>query len=164
MPIPGKDENDCVKNFIDVYKVGSEEVRHSATIIWQFSLAILTFLTTAIYFAANKRDWVSFIVLGTVGVVGIQLSRLLYRQCLDRQDMVGRLKATEVSLRNSYQFSYAQIGGGPEHEFKSTALAKFLKGLSWTMLIVAILCVLGRGALAIHHHCSGKPVAPVIHR
>lgn len=70
--------------------------------------------------------------------------------------MVQRLRATEESLRNSYQLSFAKIGGGPEHEYKSTALAGFLKGLSWTMVIVAIICLIGSGTMWLHEHCSNS--------
>lgn len=159
-PLPSvtKEENDPVKNLIDVYRVGSEEVRHSASIIWRFSMAILVFQGTAIYYAIDRASAPAFLGLLLVGMVSGRLCRLLQRQCLDRSELVERLKATEASLRNSYRDSFKPIGGGEEHDYKSTHLAA---DLSLVALLISLVAFVGVGFCSLNWlsvQVSGKPL------
>src|SRR5688500_7504970 len=91
VPTPDK-ESDITKNIIDLYKVCSEELRHTANIVWQFTIAILTFQGVALTLALKEKTNACLLFVIVVGVISIALSAMLVRQAHDRSCHVERIK------------------------------------------------------------------------
>ena len=133
-----KNEIDRVKNMIDLYKITSEECRHTADIIWRFSIAILTLEGTAVGAVVAHPSYYTAAILGFGGLVGRNLSRMLLRQADIRSAYLKRLHATESQLHPAYPSCFAKIPEGSIHDYKSTDLAKFLLGTGHLMIFVSV--------------------------
>ena len=62
------DQNE-IKNLLDLYKVSSEETRHSATTFWQYAVAILVFQATSVGIAVNSRSTPAILAVMPAAVI-----------------------------------------------------------------------------------------------
>lgn len=122
---------------LEVHKIISQELRHTATVIWQFSIAIVTLQGGAVGLSAQQgfQTILGKSVLGFGFFLAICFSVMLIRQATERRGFVDRIHAVEAELRKTYPLFFAQIhspGFFGFGWFKSTVLA-------WLLLIESII-------------------------
>lgn len=147
---PSKEESDAAKNLIDLYKVCSEEVRHSATTFWQYAMAILGFQAAAIGLAVTRTSIQSLLAVMLSALVSVGLSAMLIRQAHDRSLFLSRLRLVEDQLRVFYPTTIYSFEKGPFSGFKSSDLA-------WLILASSMLVLIGGfGGIAIKLICGAN--------
>lgn len=105
------DPNDPSERLLEIHGIISQELRHTATIVWQFSIAIITLQGTAIglsgqdKFSATHGKW----VLTAAFFVSICFSLMLVRQARERGGFVRRIKAVEDELSKTYPTYFMPI-------------------------------------------------------
>lgn len=130
---------------LDIQRRTSEELRHTANIVWQFSIAILTLQAGAIGLATQERQtWPTANSILFAGFfLSLLFSMMLVRQCYERKEFVSRIKAVEAILRESHLSSFfSKIQEGPFHWFKSHHLGWILfveSLLALTLLILRLM-------------------------
>lgn len=99
------------KTQLEIHKLVSEELRHTATTVWQFSIAIVTLQGGAIglsgqeKFDATLGKW----VLTAAFFLSICFSLMLVRQARERSGFVRRIKAVEEELSKAYPTFFMPI-------------------------------------------------------
>jgi hypothetical protein len=141
-PVEVKNENDRVKNMVDLFKIVSEECRHTADIIWRFAIAIITFQSAAVALAVSHPSSYTALTLGLAGYVARSFSIMLLRQAVIRGVYLDRLQVAESQLEPIYRGCFKRIPEASIHDYKSTDLAKFLLGASCLMMFVSVAWVL----------------------
>lgn len=89
-------EYDPVPRLLEIHKTTSEELRHTATTIWQFSIAIVTLQGGAVALSGNK-DFNSDLgkwVLAVGFLLSVCFSVMLVRQARERSGFVKRIYAS----------------------------------------------------------------------
>jgi hypothetical protein len=137
-----KNENDRVKNLLDLYKVQSEEMRHSASIIWQYQIAILTFQSLALGLAFKESGLGPKLALMIASFISIGLSVMLIRQAHDRRSIRKRIVETEVLLRPIFGECFKEFEG-PFKDFTSVDLSWWICTVSLGLLAVSVAWFVG---------------------
>jgi hypothetical protein len=135
-------ENDRIKLLIDLYKVQSEEMRHSASIIWQYQLAILTFQSLAVGLAFKEPGLGSKVALMVASFISIGLSVMLIRQAHDRRSIRARIVETEKLLKPTFGESFKEFEG-PFKDFTSVDLSWWICTVSLGLLAVSVAWFVG---------------------
>ena len=76
-----------LEELLEIHKTLGEEMPHTATVIWQFAVAILTLLCSAIALSGTEKPHgtVGNVVIGGTFFVSIWLSLMLLRQALSNE-------------------------------------------------------------------------------
>jgi hypothetical protein len=121
-------------DLLEVHKIISQELRHTATVIWRFSIAIVTLQGGALGLSAMHgfQTILGEFVLGFSFFLSICFSVMLIRQATERRGFVDRIHAVEAELRKTYPLFFARIDSRFFHWFKSTKLA-------WLLLIESVI-------------------------
>ena len=125
--------NEKTKNLIDLYKVVSEEIRHTANVIWSFAVAILGFQGVAIKLAIESDRLLPKLALIPVALLSLAFSAMLIRQAHDRRCIKDRLVAVEAKLKGTYSDCFPPFTG-EFSEFKSINLAWWI--FRWSAILV----------------------------
>ena len=102
---------DTPKDLLEIHKMVADELRHSATVIWQFSIAIVTLqggavaLTSQSGFPVTRGKWILAAAFFLSGCFSI----MLVRQARERSGFVTRILAVETELRRVYPLFFAEI-------------------------------------------------------
>ena len=95
---------DPFQKLLEMHKTLSEEMRHTATVVWQFAVAIVTLQGGAIVAGGTegfKDSPLGKLVIVTAFFVSLWFSFMLYRQAHDRRGFRNRIWAVEGELRKS---------------------------------------------------------------
>jgi len=122
---------------LEVHKIVSQELRHTATVIWQFSIAIVTLQGGAVGLSAQRgfQTTIGRCILATGFFLALCFSLMLMRQATERRCFRDRIRAVEAELRRTYPLFFAPIDSAGFWEFgwfKSTVLA-------WLLLIESVI-------------------------
>ena len=103
--------NESTRDYLEIHKLHSEELRHTATVIWQFSIAIVTLQGGAVALSAQSGFQTAFgrCVLVTAFLLSVCFSVMLLRQARERRGFVSRIHAVEKELRNDYPKFFEEI-------------------------------------------------------
>ena len=125
------------EDYFEIHQLLSQELRHTATTVWQFSIAIVTLQGTAVGLSAQKgfESGLGRSVLLVGFALAFCFSIMLYRQAKDRSGFVERIKQVEEELRADYPRIFFKIESPPRW-FRSEVLAWILfcesgGGLIW---------------------------------
>jgi hypothetical protein len=133
---------------LQIHKIISQELRHTATVIWQFSIAIVTLQGGAVglsaHLAAGRFE--SALILATGFFLALCFSLMLIRQAIERKCFAERIRAVEAELDRGYPQFFAPIDSDAKFfrfgGSKSTRLSRFFgfgwfksTGLGWVLLI-----------------------------
>jgi len=120
-------------DLLEVHKIISQELRHTATVIWRFSIAIVTLQGGALGLSAMHgfQTILGEFVLGFSFFLSICFSVMLIRQATERRGFRDRIDAVEAELRKTYPLFFAQIHS-PFRGFSSIVLA-------WLLLIESVI-------------------------
>ena len=135
-----------LKDLLEIHKTLSEEMRHTATTVWQFAVAIVTLQGGAIAVTGAKgfeEGFLGKIVIVTAFFVSVWFSIMLYRQAHDRTGFRDRIWAVEKELRNSAPMAFQKIERAAPW-FSSTRLSWVLVVESSFGLVLSVLYLLGR--------------------
>jgi hypothetical protein len=91
-----------LEKLLDIHKTLGEEMRHTATVVWQFAIAILTLQGGAIALSGADKlhGTVGNVVIGGAFFVSFWLSLMLLRQACERKGFRKRITKVEEELRN----------------------------------------------------------------
>ena len=103
---------DRFQKLLEMHKTLSEEMRHTATVVWQFAVAIVTLQGGAI--AASGTEGFKDRPLGKLVIVAaffvsLWFSFMLYRQAHDRRGFRNRIWVVEAELRKSEPEAFKEI-------------------------------------------------------
>jgi hypothetical protein len=104
----------------------SEELRHTSTVIWQFSIAIVTLQGGVVALSAQSgfQGIIGKCVLATGFLLSVCFSIMLIRQSTERKGFKERMRAVEAELFKVYSFFYPIPTSFPW--FTSVRLARIL--------------------------------------
>jgi len=102
----GKNSMNTTESYLELHKLISEELRHTSTVIWQFSIAIVTLQGGAMGLSAQSgfQDAIGKLVLATGFLLSVCFSIMLIRQARERRGFVKRIRAVEAELGKVYSF------------------------------------------------------------
>jgi hypothetical protein len=102
---------DNTKDHLEIHKMISEELRHTATVIWQFSIAIVTLQGGAVALSAQSgfQATLGKCVLAAGFFLSVCFSIMLMRQAGERSWFVKRIHAVEKELRKIYPDIFVEI-------------------------------------------------------
>jgi hypothetical protein len=95
---------DPFQKLLEIHKTLSEEMRHTATVVWQFAVAIVTLRGGAIVASGTKGfedSPLGKLVIVIAFFVSLWFSFMLYRQAHDRRAFRDRILAVEEELRKA---------------------------------------------------------------
>jgi hypothetical protein len=116
-------------SLLDAHKLVSEELRHTATVIWQFSIAIVTLQGGAIALTGQNGFDAALgkAVLTAAFLLSFLFSLMLVRQAYEREGFARRIKTIEADMPQIHSaFSIPITSPCLVGWFKSTILAWFL--------------------------------------
>ena len=115
------------KDCLEIHRLHSEVLRHTATVVWQFSIAIVTLQGGAVALSAKSgfQTTLGRCVLVTGFLLSVCFSVMLHRQATERGGFVKRIHAVEVELRKKYPTFFEEIPKSFEW-FRSVDLARIL--------------------------------------
>jgi hypothetical protein len=137
-----------LEELLEIHKTLGEEMRHTATVIWQFAVAILTLQGGAIALSGTEKLYgtVGNVVVGGAFFVSFWFSVMLLRQAVERAGFIKRIKKVEEELRKKVDPPelFAEIKGPPKYEkcvkwFTSIWLAGILIAESLVGLVVFLV-------------------------
>jgi hypothetical protein len=98
-------------DLLEIHKIISQELRHTATVIWQFSIAIVTLQGGAVGLSAQRgfQTTLGKSILGVGFVLAICFSLMLIRQATERRYFRDRIHAVEAELRKIYPQFFTPI-------------------------------------------------------
>ena len=126
---------------LEVHNIISQELRHTATVIWQFSIAIVTLQGSAVGLSFAQHGFQTILgksVLGFGFFLAICFSVMLIRQATERRGFVDRIHAVEAELRKTYPLFFAQIDSDPGFGWFKLGWFKSTK-LAWLLLIESVI-------------------------
>jgi hypothetical protein len=131
------------KEYFELHKLLSEEMRHTATVVWQFSIAIVTLQGGAVGLAGQRGfdTTIGRVVLATGFLLSVCFSLMLLRQAQERAKFRDRIHAVEVELSKEFPTFFTRIGSWPGW-FTSIVLAMILLVESATGLLLFVLYLL----------------------
>jgi hypothetical protein len=134
-----------VKTYLEIHKTLSDELRHTANVVWQFSIAIIGIQGGAIAFSKDHgfRTPMGATVLITAFVLSFCFCLMLHRQATERTGFRDRIHAVEAELRKNYPSFFAPIPTSVGW-FKSTLLA-YILGLEAIIGLLLFILFLARG-------------------
>jgi hypothetical protein len=96
---------------LEIHRLLSEEMRHTATVIWQFSIAIVTLQGSVVALTAQSGFQTVFgrFVLGTGLFLSLCFSLMLLRQATERSGFRDRIRAVEDELGGVYPKYFSPI-------------------------------------------------------
>ncbi len=99
------------KTYLEIHKTLSDELRHTATVVWQFSIAIVTLQGGAVALCKDQgfRTPMGMTVLISAFVLSGLFSLMLYRQAHERSGFRDRIHAVESALRREYPSFFTEI-------------------------------------------------------
>lgn len=102
---------DTTKDLLEIHKMLSDELRHTATVVWQFSIAIVTLQGGAVALTAQSGFQVTLgkWVLAAAFFLSVCFSMMLVRQARERSGFVTRIHAVETELRKAYPQFFIEI-------------------------------------------------------
>jgi hypothetical protein len=103
---------DPFQKLLEIHKTLSEEMRHTATTVWQFAVAIVTLQGGAIVAGGTenfKDSLLGKLVIVIAFFVSLWFSFMLYRQAHDRRGFRDRIWAVEKELRKSEPEAFKEI-------------------------------------------------------
>ena len=135
-----------VDRLLELHKIASQELRHTSTVIWQFSIAIMTLQGAALTLSGGEgADPIQAkIVLAGGFLFSCLFSIMLLRQATERRGYVIRMKAVESKLRMQIQRRFFLNLPTTCSWFKSHVLA-------WLLLIESTVGFLASIVLLAFH-------------
>ncbi len=136
--------NETTKEYLEIHKLVSEELRHTATVIWQFSIAIVTLQGGAVGLSAQSGfqntggKWV--LIFGFF--LSVCFSLMLLRQALERHYFRKRVNAVEEELRKVYPMFFKKVPRFPFGWYSSVVLAVILLAESGTAFVLFLIYLL----------------------
>jgi len=102
----GKNSMNTTESYLELHKLISEELRHTSTVIWQFSIAIVTLQGGAVGLSAQSgfQGTIGKWVLAAGFFLSVCFSIMLIRQASERKGFVERMRAVEAELHKVYSF------------------------------------------------------------
>lgn len=133
------------KTYLDVHKTLSDELRHTASVVWQFSIAIVGIQGGAVALSKDHgfRTPMGSTVLIAAFVLSFCFCLMLHRQATERTGFRDRIHAVEAELRKIYPSFFAPIPTSVVW-FKSTMLA-YILGLESIIGLLLFVLYLVRG-------------------
>ncbi len=103
--------SDKSKDYLEIHRLHSEELRHTATVIWQFAIAIVTLQGGAVALSAQSgfQTALGRCVLIAGFLLSVCFSLMLIRQSRERRGFVARIHAVEKELRKEYPAFFDEI-------------------------------------------------------
>jgi hypothetical protein len=120
-------DNGRAAELLEIHKICSEELRHTATIIWQFAISIVTLQGGAVALSAKPEFQTALgkSILAVGLFLAICFSVMLVRQATERRGFRDRSLAVEDELRKTYPDFFVKIDS-PFRRFTSIRLAQLL--------------------------------------
>ncbi len=118
------DADETTKTQLQIHQLLSQELRHTATVIWQFSIAIVTLQGGAVGLSGQSafNSTLGKAVLAGSFFLSLCFSLMLVRQARERSGFVRRIRAVEDELGKVYPTFFMPIPRALEW-FKSEFLA-----------------------------------------
>ena len=105
------DADQMTQHLLDIHRLMSEEMRHTSTVIWQFSIAVVTLQGGAVGLSgqqtSNSVSGQSILAVGFA--LSLIFSLFLVRQARERQGFKNRIQAVETELRKTFPAFYNEI-------------------------------------------------------
>ncbi|HZM06635.1 MAG TPA: hypothetical protein VFC44_26850 [Candidatus Saccharimonadales bacterium] len=136
----------------------SDSLRHSATIIWQYSISIPTLQGGALLLFANTKGKINpvvgWFILAVVFSVSIALSMMMFRLSTERKQTLGRSAWLEKKLTGIFPEN-PQFFEPPTHgpECLNLLDTRWLAGLLVVESIVGFFAVVVLGFWNLAHNC-----------
>jgi hypothetical protein len=134
-----------LKDLLEIHKTLGEEMRHTATVMWQFSVAILTLQGGAIALSGtdNFQSVLGKVVIVAAFVLSVAFSVMLLRQAFERSCFAKRIRNAEKELQTELQ----KITTSPNLpslfvEITSPALISWFTSI-WLAAILVVESLLG---------------------
>jgi len=140
--------SDTTAGRLEIHKLLSEELRHTATVVWQFAVAIVTLQGGAVALSAQSgfQGLLGNCVIATAFFLSACFSLMLLRQAYERRGFRDRIHAVEAELLKSYPEFAIQIPR--KHQwFTSVTLA-------WILVVESLLVFSLFLALSALYLCS----------
>ena len=134
---------------LEIYKLLSEELRHTATVVWQFAIAIVTLQGGAVALSAQNgfQSVLGKCVIATAFFLSACFSLMLLRQAYERRGHRDRIHAVEAELRKTYPEFAIELPRRHFSWFTSVTLA-------WILVVESLLVLLLFLALLVLCFCS----------
>lgn len=128
--------NDDTKDRLEIHKLLSEELRHTATVIWQFSIAIVTLQGGAVALSTKTgfETVLGKCVIETGFFLSVCFSVMLLRQAYERGGFIRRICAVEEDLSKVYPEFRIEI---PKKLGSFTSVT-----LAWILLLESVFAFL----------------------
>jgi len=119
--------------YLEIHKLLSAELRHTATVIWQFAIAIVTLQGGAVALSNHNgfQGLLGNCVIATAFFLSACFSLMLLRQAYERRGFRDRIRAVEAELRKSYPEFAIEI----PRKFKWFTSVR----LAWILVIESLL-------------------------
>ena len=100
-----------LEDLLEIHKTLAEEMRHTSTVVWQFSVAIVTLQGGAIAASATSgfHNPVGIKVVAVAFFLSVCFSLMLSRQTHERRGFRNRIWAVEEKLRKFDPAAFARL-------------------------------------------------------